>query len=356
MHSNLNSTPEPNAGIAGQVKRFEAVVDTFVEPDQPFALSDFPDHGNIGDSAIYAGELTYFDRRAGRPPSYVCSWKTYRQDIAHFCPEGPIFLHGGGNFGDIWPTFQKLRLDILQTYSDRTIVQMPQSIHFDEIAARDVTARAIAKARDFTLLVRDRPSFELAERHFDCKTLLCPDGAYNLRHLRATRLPTQPFVGLMRRDREAAAGPLLPIVQGAGPVLNWPARKLCRRPLTARFVEHAIAPRLTGSRMMMRHREWLFRAQARLRVRQGVDILAQGEAVITDRLHGHILASMMGKRHIALDNSYGKISRYLATWGDDGLAVPVGLGDPERLKTEIAAIYDLLRGRLSHQESGTKAG
>jgi pyruvyl transferase EpsO len=36
--------------------------------------------------------------------------------------------------------------------------------------------------------------------------------------------------------------------------------------------------------------------------------------VVTDRLHGHILAMLMDMPTLVLDNSYGKNSRYAAVW------------------------------------------
>jgi pyruvyl transferase EpsO len=36
--------------------------------------------------------------------------------------------------------------------------------------------------------------------------------------------------------------------------------------------------------------------------------------VITDRLHAHILSLLLGIPHAVLDNSYGKVGRFLAAW------------------------------------------
>jgi hypothetical protein len=40
-------------------------------------------------------------------------------------------------------------------------------------------------------------------------------------------------------------------------------------------------------------------------------LLGSGRVVITDRLHGHILCTLLEIPHVVLDNSYGKISRFL---------------------------------------------
>jgi pyruvyl transferase EpsO len=40
--------------------------------------------------------------------------------------------------------------------------------------------------------------------------------------------------------------------------------------------------------------------------------------VITDRLHGHILCTLLGIPHCVIDNSYGKIGGFADAWGTFG--------------------------------------
>jgi pyruvyl transferase EpsO len=41
------------------------------------------------------------------------------------------------------------------------------------------------------------------------------------------------------------------------------------------------------------------------------------DLVVTDRLHGLILSSLLGKNIVLRDNSYGKNSRYKVSWLND---------------------------------------
>ena len=50
--------------IRRQMDLFRNAVGPHVQSGQPYALLDFPNHSNIGDSAIYAGELAFFDAHA----------------------------------------------------------------------------------------------------------------------------------------------------------------------------------------------------------------------------------------------------------------------------------------------------
>ncbi len=65
------------------------------------------------------------------------------------------------------------------------------------------------------------------------------------------------------------------------------------------------------------HRELLYRRLAKNRLNRGVSRLSTGRAVITDRLHAHILSILLGTPNIYLDNSYGKISNFAETWTND---------------------------------------
>ena len=44
-------------------------------------------------------------------------------------------------------------------------------------------------------------------------------------------------------------------------------------------------------------------------------MLARGRICLTDRLHVHVLCTLMGIPHIVLDNSYGKIRSFADCWG-----------------------------------------
>jgi pyruvyl transferase EpsO len=57
-----------------------------------------------------------------------------------------------------------------------------------------------------------------------------------------------------------------------------------------------------------------YEAAAKARVLRGCRLLSSGRVVITDRLHAHILCLLLGIPHSVLDNTYGKLGRFLDTW------------------------------------------
>ena len=60
-----------------------------------------------------------------------------------------------------------------------------------------------------------------------------------------------------------------------------------------------------------------YEAVAWARVIRACRLLSSGRAVITDRLHAHILCLLLDIPHIVLDNNYGKIVRFLDAWTGD---------------------------------------
>jgi pyruvyl transferase EpsO len=264
-----------------------------IRPGQPYALLDFPDHANVGDSAIWLGEIALLGHVGAGDPAYVSRWDDF--DEAAFraaCPTGPILIHGGGNLGDIWSHHQHFREDLLTRFRDRTIVQLPQSIHFRDPANRMRFARIARAHPDFHLYVRDQPSLMLAGRHLDCPVTLAPDSAFGLGALARPVAPNHPLLLLLRTDSERAA-------RDDGPLLEVPgviARDWLEEPPVTQHDPTA---------------------RAQLRVERGLRLLSRGERIVTDRLHGHILSLLLGIPHVVLDNDYGKVGAYLAAWTRD---------------------------------------
>lgn len=257
-----------------------------VGPGDPYALVDFPDHANVGDSAIWLGEIAMLRGVTGREPAYVSTWHDF--DVEAFrraCPTGTLFLHGGGNLGDIWPHHQQFREHILATVHDRAVVQLPQSIHFRNPDGVSRFASLATQHPDFTLYVRDRPSLDVASAHLSCPTHLAPDSAFALG--RQPRAPADcDVLMLLRTDDERRDHTTMPSAETT--IVDW-------------LEDDPDLPRA-------------FTSQARARVDRGLRLLSRGRVIVTDRLHGHILADLLGIPHVVLDNDYGKIAAYLAAW------------------------------------------
>lgn len=289
--------------IARMQERVHAAIAPLIGA-QPLAIVDFPDIRNVGDSAIWLGEIAYLKRQFGKAPSYVSTLGNFNASELERCmPEGPVFIHGGGNFGDIWAAHQNFREQVIQRFPNRLVVQFPQSIHYDDPARAEVTARVIGQHKNFVLLVRDEESKHFAEKHFDCVVKLCPDMAFCIGAVQAPA-PTLPVLAMLREDREkvgSRAG-----LEGLDlPVEDWisePKLPIARAKLLGTLAG-------LPDRMQMRRRR--FDAAAEQRFERGIRQIGRARALVTDRLHVHIVSLLLGRPHAVLDNSYGKINRFM---------------------------------------------
>lgn len=297
--------------VATLADRFASTLDRIL-PGGKLALVDFPDHSNVGDSAIWLGEIAYL-RRAGRMPAYVSALGNHDDAaMADTIGDGTILIHGGGNFGTLWPKHEAFRLQMLRQHRDRAIVQMPQSIHYDAPERADEMAAAIRQHGRFTLLVRDAKSLAFARDRFDCTVELCPDAALMLGRLPRPAQPVAPVFALLRTDHERADGAdaALPAGVIADDWLEEDERE--RRRIRIALKLRRLLVRDPQARRLMRQRtlaEW--------RVQRGLAMLAQGETVVTDRLHAHILSLLLDIPHVLLDNSYGKVAGFADQWTAD---------------------------------------
>ena len=292
-------------------------IDRSVRPLVPgtgrLALLDFPDYSNVGDSAIWLGEVNYLRHRQGIRPAYVCHLEKYHaQALRQALPEGPIFLSGGGNFGDIWPGFQEFREQVLEDFPDRQVVQLPQSIHFQSQRRLDSMALAIHRHGNFVLMVRDEVSLEIAEQNFDCQSLLVPDMAFALGPQAWPARPEQPRIGLLRTDRERRSDWHAEFRDL--PRFDWIEGDVCGTTV-GRQAKLRMLPELgLKIRNPLARREHLYRHLAAARVARGLKQLTRAQTVVSDRLHGHILCTLLGQPHTMLDNSYGKVGRFIDCW------------------------------------------
>ena len=324
-------------------EQIHATLDPIVRGSSHCVLIDFPNHSNVGDSAIWLGEIAWL-AAAGIRIEYRCDVKSYSPAaVAQSLGDGgTIFIHGGGNFGDLWPRHHRLRETVVRDFPDRPIIQFPQTMHF---SSRDSLARtrSVFNAHpNLTLLVRDTTSLDLAQNEFRARSVLCPDMAFRLGPLARPRSPEADIIWLRREDIEAARSAAAP-ADDSVIVFDWldpgrpllhRARKALRR-LPARLLTHYPRPRHALRRLIDVSYDW----QAHLRVRYGCRLLASGRIVITDRLHAHILSLLLGIPHVVLDNNYGKLRRFCETW--DTLSSPL-VRWAESPATAVAIARELL--------------
>jgi exopolysaccharide biosynthesis predicted pyruvyltransferase EpsI len=311
-----HTTPHtPHEALIAKLRaRIDATLRPMLHATRSAALLDFPSHSNVGDSAIWLGELAYLRSLGGVSLAYTCDARSYsRGELAKRLGSGIILLSGGGNLGDLWEEPQQLRERVIKDFPDTRIVQLPQSIHFQ-------SQRALLRAREIfdshsrlTLLVRDRQSLTFARNEFRNPSHLCPDMAFCLGPLKRPRVKAEKIVWLSRTDKESAGPNQSTLGTDIEPVdwLDEPvtALRTLNKMLDGRLMRYA-----RGASGFNRVRSRVWEQLAHQRLSRGCRLLSAGRTVLTDRLHGHVLSVLLGIPHLLLDNSTGKVRSFYETW------------------------------------------
>ena len=290
------------------------ILDPLIPENSQVALFDFPNYSNVGDSAIWLGEEAYLRRREDLSLTVVEDCGVRHRRLPELRPSAVVLIQGGGNLGDLWPHHQALRETIVGHYQNQRIIQLPQSIYFGEPINEERSRRIFGAHGDFHLLVRDQASLEWGQRLHDGPTQLCPDMALCLGPLSRTREPSHDIVALLRTDKETATSNGSREHMRDAVIADWleEPSSLIRR-ITRRFERlQSEYPRRLASLYGIKRR--LYHRLARERLQRGCDILSSGRVVITDRLHAHILCTLMDIPHVVLDNSYRKIGNFRDAW------------------------------------------
>jgi pyruvyl transferase EpsO len=294
-------------------------------PAGPVALVNFPNHRNAGDPAIWLGAERVLGR-LGRRIRYRASWASYDPvALTRAVPEGPILLNGGGNLGDAYvgPRSQQgTRERVLADFPGRPVVQLPQSTWFRDPAAAEAMAARLDEHGATTLLLRDRDSLAFAREAFAATpAVLCPDLALALGPRRRPADARVDVLWLARRDPEAAVD--APDGAAGVEIVDW-LEPLADEPAPSWWLRRVLA---VNDRLTQRSaaepadaRRWgrllaaTFDPLARHWVDRGCRILSRGRVVVTDRLHGHVLALLMGIPSVVLPNGNGKTRAFVDAW------------------------------------------
>lgn len=305
-----------------------SVLKALVGPHRDVALLDFPNHQNVGDTMIWRGELDHLASLGLRVRYRTDIQRFSRELLDRLVPYGPILLHGGGNFGDLWPEFQRFRERIVSLYPNRRVIQLPQSIEFRDPAAAAGANAVFGQHDDFHLLVRDWQSHARARATLpDVQVQFCHDAALGWQPTgRGVRKDgATDVLVLARRDHERGVGinQFVPTQPGRRDrTADWGLRgvdrllwRLARIPLGLARA----APVLASLPAYYPAMSMSYRALAELNLRDGLRLFRGSRMIATDRLHAHVLALLLRKPHVVADNNYGKIAGVMnASTGDLG--------------------------------------
>jgi pyruvyl transferase EpsO len=300
-----------------EMERLKAEHDTLatlIPPGNPVAYLDYPTHSNIGDLLIMLGTDAFLARL--RTPVI------YRGSLYNFpdrpppgiTPDTVILCHGGGNFGDLYPVYQAFRERIVRQFPDNRVVFLPQTLYYRDPEKLKACTRVLDDHPDLHIFVRDTNSAMLARQSFSAPVYLAPDMAHHLwpaLYLRTKGQSPSGTLIMIREDIERGAVPDQ-LRSRASEFFDW--ADMLTLADRAMFRVSNAAHR-TDRKVLNVQPAWLIHSLfTKYLCGRAADLFARFDTVVTSRLHGHILACLVGRRSVVLDNSYGKNSSYFRTW------------------------------------------
>ncbi|QDG90687.1 polysaccharide pyruvyl transferase family protein [Pseudarthrobacter sp. NIBRBAC000502770] len=284
---------------------------------QHVALVDFPNHENSGDALIFLGQMRYLDK-LGVHVDYIADGSRYNPEhLRALVPNGPILIQGGGNFGDRWEYMQALRERVISDFPDRDIIQLPQGIDFQDGTRLEQAQQVLGAHPSLTLLIRDHAGVERTRELFPtANVIFCPDMAFGYGEVSAGEAPLDAVV-LRRNDSESLESTerfeMHPMERYVD--LDWGLTGFRKALDKVMHVPGAVTKRIPALAVALypiQRRAYM--AIAENNVRQAVSILNRGRLVVTNRLHATVLAALMGKPVVAMDNANGKISAIIGDY------------------------------------------
>lgn len=286
---------------------------TAVPRNSTIVLLDYPLHSNVGDFLIYLGTEVWLQQEGA---SVLGQWHCHNFRFPELPREVIVVCQGGGNFGDLY-RHQLFREKVVSTYQHHRIVFLPQSIHYRSADPLQQSRRILAEHEDLHLFLRDTRSLDFAREHFssthmtlapDMATMLYPIGPGLKTRAHVGRNPKQ--IALIRADEEQPPELALKFSEGCWQG-DWADLLGMRRRIIS--VYQALGHVPAGDRYHQSLEQSWIRV-VRTCTSKCVAFFADAEWIASLRLHGHILACLLGIPNDLYDNNYGKNSAYFHTW------------------------------------------
>lgn len=272
---------------------------------------DVPDHFNFGDYLIYLGSRELIKNS----DCLSCEFYTSSQISSNFNliskdNTDVIICHGGGNFGDLYERHNNIRLELVKKFPDIPIILFPQTIFYQDTANMLDDLSVLETHSNLSIFVRDFESKSIIENHSSLKADICCDTAQFLFNTvtftKARNNKNLRFKKLLfkRIDKERVSN------ETTADSKDWdyffsPFDVFFKRTFNFLSIKLSFSKRLSNMMVML----WNFYMDIKLKVI--LDFFTSYEEIETDRLHGYILAYLLDMKRTALDNSYGKIARYI---------------------------------------------
>ena len=251
-----------------------------------------PFHDNLGDSAIAVAEEVLL-KKAGFPGWVEIDTRTFlrwQHLFQRIIPASrPLFLHGGGNMGDLWEIEEQARRELVARFPQNQMIAFPQTLFYSDPEKEKASAKYYADNKKLTLFAREQISYRrMLELYPGTRVLLAPDMVLftELKDYGAALQPRTDVLICARSDAEKKVD-----------AEQWERIEL--------ELAKAGAPiRKTD----MYRGETVTSKNRKTCVREKLEEFCRAKLVVTDRLHGMLFSVLAGTPCVVLSNYNHKIS------------------------------------------------
>ncbi|XFV77851.1 polysaccharide pyruvyl transferase family protein [Klebsiella pneumoniae] len=292
----------------------------FIKDKNEVIFLDYPVYLNVGDLLIYHGTENFFKENNINVKLRRSNARYSVKEIEKYLnPNTVILMQGGGNFGDLYPEFQKFRQDVVSSFPDTRIIILPQTAFFENEHELDKSVKAFGAHKDLIIFSRDTRSLSIFKK-FTSQTFLMPDMAHNLWGTLPKSQKSKGTLYLIRNDKEInkVQRRLLEHKKGDDKYVDWEdiltskdllMRKLCRKLDGIGGV--------TNLSVLKNISNVIWYNYTYKMVQRYALYFTSHEKVVTSRMHGHIFSCLLSLPNDVIDNAYGKNSGYFKEWTYD---------------------------------------
>lgn len=291
----------------------------FIKRKNDVIYLDYPVHLNVGDLLIYHGTENFFAENNIKIKLRRSVARYSIADIKRKITQNTtILFHGGGNFGDLYPEYQKFRQDVVKSFPNNRIIILPQTAYFESTNALELSVKEFGEHKDLIIFSRDTRSIPIFNK-FTPNTYLMPDMAHSLWGTLPKSTHQTGALYLIRNDKEINEVQSKVLKRnGDKQIVDW-ENILTRKDMYMRVFCRKLDG--LGSAVNLPFLKDLSNKIWYTYTLKMVDRYAlfftKHEKVVTSRMHGHIFSCLLSMPNELIDNAYGKNSGYFKEWTYD---------------------------------------
>ena len=287
-----------------------------------------PTHGNIGDQAIAVATLKMLEEQFSDYKIITLNDDETYSSIYRIkkiiSPSDLIFIHGGGNMGDLYLTAERQRLCIVKSFPNNKIISMTQTAFFsnsNQGRRQLMRSKKIYNShKDLILFAREKKTFNFMKSNFrNANVKLIPDIVFYLYNPNNVIKGGRNFITTcLRSDEESILASPNKVIESISKIDN------------EMFIyDTYVARRISNN------------VERTLEVRSLMKQFCRSKVVVTDRMHWMVLSAITGTPCIVTKSMDDKIVGTYQWIKDLNYISFVDSFDNKTLKEKIESFYNL---------------